>query len=132
MAASLRSTRPVAKAVLPNGTGRDKLSALRGILTVNARAGMSFRGAAPPLRFSIRRADQLRLSYDHQPYRRAHRGSHRIRRWRGGDSNPRFRSAAEGPMVRRLPAGGRWIRTIGTPQTFFGSPRRSPQFISAI
>src|SRR5712671_6210036 len=27
--------------------------------------------------------------------------------------NPRFRSAAEGPMVRRLSAGGRWIRTLG-------------------
>src|SRR5580704_939655 len=34
--------------------------------------------------------------------------------WRGRDPNPRFRSAAEGPMVRRLSAGGRWIRTFST------------------
>ena len=37
-----------------------------------------------------------------------------LENWREMDSNPRFRSVAEGPMVRRLSAGGGWIRTSGT------------------
>ena len=32
------------------------------------------------------------------------------------------------PRVRRLAAGGRWIRTIGTPQNFFGRPSIPAQF----
>src|SRR5208282_3893476 len=46
MAVSLRSTRPVAKVALPNRVGR-RLSALRRILTLRARAGMPFRRGHP-------------------------------------------------------------------------------------
>src|ERR1700730_9808339 len=54
MAASLRSTSPVAKAVLPNRMGRIVYRLSRRILTGNRRAGITFRWSGIP-RFRLDR-----------------------------------------------------------------------------